>query len=100
VTAFLVIGGIILYLVIAFATGGYINYRMTVYPEPWQETNLEDRTVLMALGAMFWFVAWTIFIPGSMATRLARRIAAQGVKRRRLAEADADEVDRAMRELE
>lgn len=99
-TALIVIGCIALYLIAAFATGGYINYRMTVYPEPWEGTCIEDRTMVMVLGAVFWFLAWAIFIPGSMAMRLARRIAAQGVERRKLAEADAHEVERAMRELD
>jgi hypothetical protein len=99
VTALLIIGAIVVYLVAAFATGGYIYYRMTVYPEPWEGVSTGDTTLICILGSAFWPIAWAFCIPGSMAMRMARRIAARGVERRRLADDEQEEVDRAMREL-
>jgi hypothetical protein len=103
--ALIVIACIVLYLVAAFATGGWIYYSQTVYPERWRGPYggymaKDDRDICVALGAAFWPIAWTICIPGSAAMRFADWIAARGVERRKIADAEREAVEREMRELE
>lgn len=102
--ALLVIGCLVLYFVAGFATGGWIYYSQTVYPERWQGIYggympKDDRDVHVALGAFFWPIAWLLFIPGCAAMRLADRIAQRGVERRKVMEAEREEVERQMRLL-
>lgn len=104
-TAFIVIASIAAYLVLGFATGGYIYYCQTVYPERWHADfggymSEDDRQTIIALGACFWPIAWLVFIPACAAMRLADRIAVRGVERRKIAEAEQRDVDRALRELD